>query len=363
MKVAIVVPRYLPHLGGIENHVAAIATRLQDLGHQVTVATQLEGDRTLARSERTANGVVIRRFPSSLRLRGQGLSPSLWRWVRAGAEQADIIHVQNFHAFTTLPNAAAAQPPFILTPHYLGPAEGHAEAALHAVYAVVMRRALRHVSRIICVTESEAAAFGRHIGFTERCHVIPNGVDAAAIQAAKPVATTGRLLVVAGRLEEYKQPQLVLEALRYLSDEYQLAIIGAGPMDQELRRRSHELGVADRVHLPGRLAPSEMYSWYRAAAVVLSLSRRECFGMTIAEGLTAGAAAVASDIGAHRDVICRAGPAAAELLPITATPQAVAQATRSVLVDPTARTIPIMTTWDEVANRTEELYCSIMAQQ
>jgi len=362
VKVAIVVPRYLPHLGGIENHVAAVASRLQDMGHEVTIATQLEGDRSLARCERAPNGLFVRRFPSAAPLRGQGLSPLLWRWVKAGAGQADIVHVHNFHALTTLPNVAAARTPFIFTPHYLGPGEGRVETALHAAYSVAMRRALLHVSRVICVTDSEAAAFAHHIGFAERCQVIPNGIDSAAIQAADPVTATGRLLVMAGRLEEYKQPQLVLEALRYLSHEYQLAFVGAGPMEKVLRRRANELGVAERVLFPGRLSPNEVYSWYRAAEVVLSLSRRECFGLTIAEGLAAGAAVVASDIGAHRDVISQAGPASAVVVPTTASPEDVAEAVRAARVDFATRTSSAMTTWEEVAEKTEQLYRSVLDQ-
>src|SRR3954453_17739531 len=111
MRISIVVPQYLPHLGGIENHVAALAVRLQSWGHEVTVATQREGDPSLARQEVDAHGVTIRRFPSAVRLLGDGLSPALWHWVRTGAGGAHVTHLHNYHALTTWAALAAAPAP------------------------------------------------------------------------------------------------------------------------------------------------------------------------------------------------------------------------------------------------------------
>jgi glycosyltransferase involved in cell wall biosynthesis len=356
LRVSFVVPRYLPHLGGIENHVAAIASRLQQRGHQVTVATQLEGDDSLTERELSADGVLIRRFSSAGQLRGHGVSRSLLAWVRAGADQADVVHLHNFHAVATLANVFVARRPFVFTPHYLGPGEGKAELALHSGYSAVMRRALRRVSRIICVTPSEAELFGARVGYADRCRIIPNGVDTLAIAAAAPVELAGRLLVVAGRLEEYKQPQLVIEALAELPADFRLAIIGGGPMLEQLHRRSVALGVEDRVLFPGRLPPTELHSWFRRADVVLSMSRRECFGLTIAEGLAAGAAIVASDIGAHRDVVAASGSSAAGLLPAKATPKAIAAAVRAAGARAETPVPVTVTGWDDVALQTEALY-------
>ena len=42
--------------------------------------------------------------------------------------------------------------------------------------------------------------------------------------------------------------------------------------------------------------------WQRTADVVVSLSTRESFGLSLAEGIAAGAAIVASEIPAHREM-------------------------------------------------------------
>jgi glycosyltransferase involved in cell wall biosynthesis len=361
VRITFVVPRYLPRLGGIENHVAAVASRVHALGHEVTVATQREGDATLPDREETPDGMVIRRFDSRVEIRGQGISPPLWRWVRAGADQAELVHVQNFHALTSVGAVAATRAPLVFTPHYLGPGEGAAERGLHAAYTVAMRRALRRAARIVCVTPSEVASFDAHVGFRERCRVIPNGIDLAAIAAAAPVDVAGPLVVTAGRLEEYKQPQVVLEAFAHLPPDVHLAVLGTGPMDGALRRRAAELDVAARVHFPGRLAPEAVYGWYRRADVVVSLSRRECFGLTLAEGLAAGARVVASDIGPHGDVVAAATGERSTLVPTDATPAAVAAAIaphlgrRGPAPEPTS-----LLTWDAVAAETVRLYAAVL---
>jgi glycosyltransferase involved in cell wall biosynthesis len=361
VKVTIVVPRFLPHVGGIENHVGAVASGVADIGHSVTVATQLEAD-GLPACEELPSGVVVRRFPSAGRFRGQGLSPALWRWVSAGAGGADIVHLQNYHALTTLMTTAFAPTPAVLTPHYLGAGTGALEAGLHRVHASAFRQAMRQRTTVICVSSSEAAAFADAVGSVDRIEVIPNGVDQLAISSATPVPSWGRLLVVAGRLEEYKQPQLALEALPLLPSDYRLAFVGVGPMLTHLKRRSRELGTSDRTIFPGRQALEGVYPWYRSAEIVLSLSRRECFGMTVAEGLAAGAAVIASDIGAHRDVLNLAGPAAGTLVPTTVSPSDLAHAIQHTSRAQAAAFQPQLPRWEEVALKTAVIYEKVLAE-
>jgi glycosyltransferase involved in cell wall biosynthesis len=52
----------------------------------------------------------------------------------------------------------------------------------------------------------------------------------------------------------------------------------------------------------GRVPQDELLAWYNAADVYVSLSRHEAFGMTLLEAAMSGAAIVASDIPAHREV-------------------------------------------------------------
>jgi glycosyltransferase involved in cell wall biosynthesis len=91
-------------------------------------------------------------------------------------------------------------------------------------------------------------------------------------------------------------------ALPLLPPEYELVVIGNGPLRPRIEQLAAELGMVERLRLLDHLAQPDLLSWYRSADVFVSLSRHESFGMTLLEGAAAGAAIVASDIPAHREV-------------------------------------------------------------
>ncbi|MEO5745578.1 MAG: glycosyltransferase family 4 protein [Terracoccus sp.] len=355
MKITYVVPRYLPDLGGIENHVAALATGAAAAGHQVTVLTQQEG--VAAPTREIMDGVTVRRFPSGLSIRGQGLSPRLWWAVRHLGATTDILHVHNVHAATTLGVLVAARPGrIVVTPHYLGSGDGWLDRTLHHLYDPALAHALTKADAVICVSRAEADELGRDLSVAgARVHVIPNGVDVDALRHAHPAEAADPVVLVAGRLERYKQPALAVDALRYLPSEYTLVIAGSGPEAGALRRFAAASGVSSRVRLVGPLSSAELARWYRRAAVVVSMSRRECFGMTLAEGLAGGCGIVASDIPAHREVVAAAGWDARTLLPPDSNGPAVAAAIQYAAL---ARVgfVDAVTTWADVVSDTLRLY-------
>ena len=111
-----------------------------------------------------------------------------------------------------------------------------------------------------------------------------------------------KTILAVGRLEAYKQTDRLLMALPLLPPEYELVVIGNGPLRPRIEQLADQLGVRARLRLLDHVAQPELLSWYRSADVFVSLSRRESFGMTLLEGAAAGAAIVASDIAAHREV-------------------------------------------------------------
>ena len=360
MKITYAVPRYLPHLGGIENHVAALATLAAREGHEVDVLTQLEG--TAAPAHEVIDGVTVKRFPSALSTRGQGLSPALWRSVRDLDDSNDILHIHNVHGASTLGVLAAARSgPIVVTPHYLGTGEGRLNRALHRAYDPWLGRALRRASAIICVSRAEADELVQDLGVAgERIKVIPNGVDLVAMRSVAPAEASGRVVFVAGRLEQYKQAVLAVKAVPFLPPDYQLVIAGAGPEEAMLRAAAESGGVCDRVRLVGKLDSSEMARWYQRAEVVVSMSRRECFGMTLAEGFAARCAVVASDIPAHREVIENAGCDRRALISLDSTARELAGAIVEASNAQGGRE-PRIASWDDVVSDTIALYRSLQA--
>lgn len=359
MRIFYAVPRYLPSLGGIEVHVSALASEMVRLGHVVSVATL--GDRA---DERTTDGITVRTWRGRLPLLGQhGVSGAYLRDVAREARGWDLVHVHNIHAVSTLGVLACLPPsvPTVLTPHFLGTGAELGTRALHAAYAPLVRRAVRQTDTVICVSETEAADATSHLRIARRdaVQVVPNGVPDAYATGARTVSNEEPLVLTASRLEAYKQPQVVVESLPFLPHDWTVAAVGAGPLAGRLRSIAVSAGCGDRLVLPGRVPPDEMQRWYARAGVYVTMSRRECFGLTIAEALAAGVPVVASDIPVHREVFGLCGWDPRLLVPVDASAEMVAAAVVTASAMQPDRHRP--PTWSEVGRRTEAVYDHVLA--
>lgn len=336
-RITYVVPRFLPSLGGIENHVAAISHALVEAGRPIQVATQIESSDAVALRETLPDGIDVVRFRSRLPILGQGVSLGLGRFAAAIARSGEIVHLHNYHALTSLyagrmlagvPDAG----PFVITPHYLGVGAGPTQAAMHSAYRRAFTPVFDAADAVVSVCASEAHLLMNDFDVpAAKIAMIPNGVDTELLASAEPLPFDRRSIVVAGRLVGYKGHLSVLRALAELPPDYDLVVAGQGPLDRELIDVATELGVTERLHLLGRLTADQLAGWYATASVVVSMSARECFGLTLVEALAAGAPIVASDIGPHQDVAALCGYSDDALLPLDSSPARLANAIRTAV--------------------------------
>ncbi len=107
-------------------------------------------------------------------------------------------------------------------------------------------------------------------------------------------AELGRILVP-GRLAREKGVHVALEAVAWLGGgTWRLSMPGLGPELDALRHRASELGIADRVELPGELDAEAMELEYaRCDFVVFPVLRHEPFGLIGTEAMAHGKPVVA----------------------------------------------------------------------
>ncbi|HSL68617.1 MAG TPA: glycosyltransferase family 4 protein, partial [Longimicrobiales bacterium] len=139
----------------------------------------------------------------------------------------------------------------------------------------------------------------------DRVSVIPNGVDVAAIAAARPaqLPVPASALVVGffGRLEPRKG---ILDLLAAWPDvaaavpAAYLVVVGRGPLEDEVNRRSIEL---PRVYFLGYRADVE--NVLQRCAVLAMPSHWEGFGLVAAEALAAGKAVVATNVSSLPEIV------------------------------------------------------------
>lgn len=357
LRIALVAPRYLPHVGGVEVHVAQLAAHLARMGDAVDVLTH-EPDRRLPRGE-TAGGVTVRRFPI-VGSQNYALSPRLWAYLRDGGERYDIVHAHSYHATAALAAGWLARAPFVFTPHYHGTGHSPFRAWLHRLYRPAGRSLVARADAVICVTQAEAALLTSHFRHAAgRVVTIPNGVDTETPRSTQARSTAHPVVLAAGRLERYKNTHLVLAALPYLDRATRVVVIGDGPERAALGAQARRLGVADRVRLLGIRPADEARAWLATADVVACLSAHEAFGMVPLEALTTGTPVVASDIPAHRELAGFATGGGLDLVDAAMPPPELAgrlsEAIRSGRVPP-ARAHD----WAWVAARTREVYRAVL---
>ncbi|HYE03822.1 MAG TPA: glycosyltransferase [Phycisphaerales bacterium] len=175
----------------------------------------------------------------------------------------------------------------------------------------LLRWVLRRVAGVLPCGGYGRAYFERYGVPPERIFLAPyepdygliRGVPEPAIREAAArfgLAPGRRRLVFCGRMVRVKRPDLILEAFTRLRDrrpEWDLVMIGDGPMLAGLRASAAAAGLGGRVIFTGFIgAQAEISAIYRAAHVFVLPSDYEPWGVVINEAVAAGLAVVATRV-------------------------------------------------------------------
>ena len=117
-----------------------------------------------------------------------------------------------------------------------------------------------------------------------------------------PIANDDLLLVTVGALIERKGQAFVIKALADLP-KARLLLVGKGEDETSLRALAKEVGVAERVHFLGSLAPSMLPPILSAADAMVLPSASEGLANAWIEALACGTPIVITDAGGAREVV------------------------------------------------------------
>jgi glycosyltransferase involved in cell wall biosynthesis len=110
-----------------------------------------------------------------------------------------------------------------------------------------------------------------------------------------------RILLATSRLVRQKGIDVAIRALPLLPGEDVLVVLGEGPERAALERVAAELGVAERVFLPGRVP--DVAAWLRRASVYVHPARWEGFGLGVLEAMLAGLPVVAARVSSLPELV------------------------------------------------------------
>lgn len=363
-KILFVTPRYLPFLGGVQNHVHQVASRMARSGKDVTVLTTNPGNRLP--SHEIVDDIQIRRVPAWPADRDYYFAPQIYSTIMEGSW--DLIHVQSYHTFVAplaMLAAKRAGIPYVVTFH----GGGHSSRMRNSIRGIqqwMLRPLLARADRLIALSEFEIPHFGQRLGLpAKQFALIPNGGDLPGRAEAGSIPVDKGLIVSIGRLEKYKGHHRAIEALPKVLEknpEAHLWIAGTGPYEPELRALAHRLGVADRVDIHA-IPASERGMLARElskAALVVLFSEYETHPISILEALALG-----------RPVLVAGAPGLSQIaqkglgraIPLSSTSTQIADAILEELAQPRPAVKVDLPTWDDCAAELLSLYESVLYQR
>jgi glycosyltransferase involved in cell wall biosynthesis len=170
---------------------------------------------------------------------------------------------------------------------------------------------LCHVT--VCVSEAIRQRLTHEYGYrADRTITIRNGVDLRLYTAArddtkdlpKAPSRTPFRIVCAARLSRAKRIDLLLEALAELGKTHSgwhCVILGAGPLEKELRSYAQRLALEDCVTFAGHVADVRPY--LQAADLFVLSSDKEGLPLALLEAMALGLPAVVTDVGGTGEVV------------------------------------------------------------
>lgn len=372
MRILHVVPTYLPatRYGGPIYAVHGLCRALVARGHEVSVfTTNVDGssespvpiDRDVL-----LDGVRVRYFRSEVRR--LYFSRGLKRALRAEMASFDLVHLHSVFLWPTQAAAraaAAAGVPYVVSPRGMLVPELIRERSRWTKTAwlgLFERRTFAQAAAIHLTSQREADDAQR-VGIPiPHPFIVPNGID---VVPRPDVPRAERTVLYFGRISWKKRIDLLIDALAQLPG---ARLVIAGNDDEgltpQLQERAQKSGVSDRVTFAGAIESSAKWELLARATVVAMPSISENFGNVVLEAMMMETpVVVAEGVGLAADVRnAGAGIVTADF----------AASIRTLLADDSLRAqmgrngrtlVESQFTWQAVAARMEEAYCSIASHR
>ena len=162
-------------------------------------------------------------------------------------------------------------------------------------------RSYRRAQHLIALSDTAAEHLSRR--FSVPLSVIPSAVDMPPVRSDRAIAEVNQLVIGIGRLEPEKGFDRLIRAFAqadYESSNWRLRILGEGSCREALQELVQQLGLQDRVDLPGWVRP--VWNELAAATMFVLPSRYEGFPSALLEAMVVGVPSIAVD--------CESGPRA-----------------------------------------------------
>lgn len=284
-------------VGGVEQVINQIARGTGKLGIETDVLS-LTPDRVARTIE--IDGYLAHRARLDFKIASTGFSASaFWRFSEL-AKKADVIHYHFPWPFMDVVHfVTQVKKPTVVTYHSDIIRQKH----LLKLYRPLMNKFLASVDRIVATSPNYLATSDVLTRFSDKVSIIPIGLDKTSYPQPIPERLKywrerlgPKFFLFVGVIRYYKGLHILVEAAR--GTDYPIVIVGAGPIEAELKAQVAQLGLRN-IHFLGQLPDEDKVALLTLCYGVLFPShlRSEAFGISLLEGAMYGKPMISSEIG------------------------------------------------------------------
>jgi len=298
MKVLHFYKTYFPDtIGGLEQSINQIARGTASLGVSTEVLTLSPAvvDRTIE-----VDGHLVHRCRSNFEIASTPFSAAAFLRFRQMARKADIIHFHFPYPFADILHLTSQiKKPTLITYH----SDIIKQKRLLKLYKPIKQRFLSSVDHIVATSPNYLASSHVLSRFKHKTSIIPLGLDKASYPEASADKLNfwrkrfgPRFFLFVGVIRYYKGLHILVDAAR--NSDYPIVILGAGPVEAELKARAAKLGI-NNIHFLGFLPDEDKVALLELCCAVVFPShlRSEAFGISLLEGAMYGKPLISSEIG------------------------------------------------------------------
>lgn len=309
MRVVHFVRQFYPAMGGLENHVRALATQQRLLGHDVTVVTL---NRNFSNGEKyqsvyEIDGIKIKR----LRYFG-GRRYSIALSALKEAFSGDVLHVHctdfffDYLAITKFIH----RKPMVMTTHGGFFHTEYASKFKKIYFNTITKYCIGAYLTVIACSKNDFQIFCQ---ISNRVRLIYNGIDVNKFrcEVSLPAVESRVSFLYVGRLSLNKNIGNLIENLadslrKYSSKLYVVGNDFDGILG-DLKKTVEELDIHDNVVFMSGVEDEEIAAVASKCRFICSASKYEGFGMTIVEGMGANLIPIVSAIPSFEDIVKSSG--------------------------------------------------------
>jgi len=289
--------KFYPIRGGVEKVMWDLTSGLSARGIDCDMlCAELEKDEIIHLNE---HGRVICR-KAWKKIAATMIAPKMVSWLRKHKDEYDIIHVHHPDPMACLALWLSGYKGRVILHWH---SDILKQKTLLIFYAPLQRWLIRRADTIIGTTPVYLKESPYLQEVQDKTVAVPIGIkpvtfDKGLARQWKDRYAGKKLVVSIGRLVPYKGYGYLIAAAEKLGADYQVLIVGDGPVHDQLEEYITSAGIQDHVKLLGYLDDNEMYSLLAACDVFVlsSVMKTEAFGIVQIEAMSLGKPVIATKI-------------------------------------------------------------------